>query len=298
MEYKNKREYEKASAEALEMLRKIDFIIRKQRESNLGMEMFRKVSDEKKEGKLTKSISKVEFPKDGGIISYFSNEEYPMKGFSCSETVENVDEMKKQGMALLKRLKGILSGNKVKATLFYLVFRKQINEVGKGFIESLWFLIRRYKSKPFLYCKCVREVYRVFNIFILIEKEDSKEILAKIRDLTCMTLEFDDAYRYRFQDILSEVNIEQLKKDPVKELNRLLDILISRDESLKEKWQMVQKFVHLIRFKKDLRVFITRFIDELNMDEIRMDELDLYHCETKQAYLWPKKRKNNIKTEC
>ena len=56
----------------------------------------------------------------------------------------------------------------------------------------------------------------MFNI--LIEKEKKpwlKEKWEKIRDLVCLILEFDNAYRFRFQDVLSEIRLEEIKPTEV-----------------------------------------------------------------------------------
>jgi hypothetical protein len=294
-------EFKEAAIETLKMLQKVNFIIKKQRESEIGMEMLKSVGEEAKKTKCPpKTIERVEFPQEGGMLSFLEGCEYPKKGFACSETVENVDEVKKQAMSIVRGIERIVGGSKLKTLLLYILFKRQIKEMIYAFTGTLFAIIRRYRSKPILYCDCVREIYRVFNIFILIERDEKKqEFLEQLRDIVCMVLEFDDAYRYRFQDIYPEIDYKAIKEDPIKEIRRVGEIFIEREEnsSMKKKWEMFNKFIGLIRFKKDMKLFVERFITEIDMDKIKMDEADSFHCQIKEGYMWTNLIKKIIKKE-
>jgi len=289
----NKDEYSKAAEDVLDMLRRVNFIISKQRLSGAGMDMIKhKAPEGLDEGKTTKSVKRVEFPKEGGIFVFYSDDELPSKGFPCSETVENVDEMKKEGKAIAWGIQRIISGSKLKTFLLFLIFRKQVWEMARAIVESMWALIKRYRSKPIMYCQCVREIYRVFDIAIVREDDQIvRGVIEKIRDIVCMFLEFDDAYRYRFQDVFIELNQEEFNRNPERELIRIMDILISRDTIVpKNKWEMVKKFISLMMVQKRIRKIITNMVREINLKEIAMDEIDNHYSQIKGGYLWPTKR--------
>ena len=58
----------------------------------------------------------------------------------------------------------------------------------------------------------VKELYRLFNLIIERERADvMKEKWRKMRDIACFILEYDEAYLIRFIDIISEINLEEMK---------------------------------------------------------------------------------------
>ena len=81
-------------------------------------------------------------------------------------------------------------------------------------VDYLYPVLQKHFLKPEKYSKPVREVYRLFDILIARMKyQGTKERWAKIRDMVCFGLEFDSAYRFWFQDILKEIDLEQIKMD-------------------------------------------------------------------------------------
>ena len=81
-------------------------------------------------------------------------------------------------------------------------------------LEIYYPILEKYFLKPEAYSKPTREIYRLFDILIARMKyQGTKERWAKIRDMICFGLEFDSAYRFWFQDILKEIDLEQIKMD-------------------------------------------------------------------------------------
>ena len=81
-------------------------------------------------------------------------------------------------------------------------------------IDIYYPILTKYFLKPEAYSKPTREIYRLFDILIAKEKNTGmKEKFTKIRDMACFVLEYDSAYRFRFQDILGEIDLSQIKLD-------------------------------------------------------------------------------------
>jgi len=142
---------------------------------------------EKREGpKGEKTLEiRVEYPKEGGRLTHIEGEKHPFPGFPDKEEVLDIGMIKRMVPAAINA--------------YYPYFSRHILD-------------------PKKYCRSVREVYRLFNI--LIEREEKAEgrtkltdIWPKVRDMVCVILEFDNAYRFRAQDIAAEANIEELKLD-------------------------------------------------------------------------------------
>lgn len=101
-----------------------------------------------------------------------------------------------------------------------------------------------------------------------------------------MALENDSAYKFRLQDILPEVNVEAFKKNPAKEIKRVLDILLYREDTddLVPRWETLGKIVIYASKNKKARKLLIRFLSELDMDKIKPDEADWYFCLRRRMY--------------
>ena len=119
----------------------------------------------------------------------------------------------------------------------------------------------RFYLKPQNLCPTAREL-------IKLPFGETAKIMAHI-------FEYDDAYRYRLQDVMSELNKENLFKNPRKELSRLVDLLIVRDtaQNMRDKFKTVKLFLWLlVPFK---RKFL-KSIKDLDLDKMKFDEDDRY----------------------
>ncbi len=164
-----------------------------------------------KETGETALIEKIEFPKEGGVLMYMKGFKYPYRGFPFYEFVEKLDIIKKILKGFLGRVHYHLRTNRRR--IFTLIpsmwFLKRI---AFSLLYSFYRVIERFRIKPHRYCKAVREIYRVFNIMIEREKNpEMRDKIRQLRDFICMFLEFDNAYRFRLQDIIEEVNIDEIK---------------------------------------------------------------------------------------
>lgn len=123
----------------------------------------------------------VEMPKEGGMLAHIG-QEFPIKGIPWKDKVYGVGAMKR-------------------------LARLTLNHAYKK-------LIRKHRPPVNEMSNVSREIYRVFNV--MIERENSprmKDMWLKIRDIICMVLEYDNAYRFRFQDFFEEIDHSQIKFD-------------------------------------------------------------------------------------
>lgn len=283
---------EKEKARAFEFMQKINWILAQIRETEVGIMETKPSEDPNK-----KAIVRVVFPAEGGVLSYLDGIEHPMKGFCYGETVETVDEVKKTLMAFLNGFFSVLLKNKVRTILFSLLFRKQFEEMMRIMVIKSDYRMRRVRQKPIKYCRCAREVYRVFNL-MAIWYPQQKEFIESVRNIICMGLEYDDAYRFPLQDVIVEFNKTAGRKDIIKETRRLLDILIHRDSrGTEDQFGVIRKALILLRFRKSLKEALRRFFLELNLNEMKMDDLDNFHARFKEGYNWDHNEKEKEETK-
>ena len=77
--------------------------------------------------------------------------------------------------------------------------------------------LKSYVPDPNQYCPFVRELHRVLTELrdreVGPEDMGMKKKWTQIRDVLCMILEYDLAYRLRVQDILPEIDMDKVKLD-------------------------------------------------------------------------------------
>jgi hypothetical protein len=270
------KEKTEAKIQTFDFLQKLNFIKKKIRLSEEGM--FETVKPEP--DPLKKSVEKIDFPKEGGIFTYFEGIDLPVKGYADGETVERVDEAKKMAMTMLW---GLFRMSKIKFLLL-LIFKRQIEELGESLIISFWEYIHKYRPKENRYCKTVREILLLFETTDY--DVENKVLWHRIKDNICMVLEYDDAYRYRFQDIVEELNKEDFAKNPIKEMKRLFNIIAEREDSdvMRNKWKMISSYVFLLRLKPFFFKKLVEIVSLMELKEVKMDEADRYHAKLKVSY--------------
>ncbi len=205
------------------------------------------VKEEKKSLSLT--LKGVLFPENEGVLTYYNELENPFNGFIHWESVEIVDETKKFVMKFFR--------NKI-LFIFFLFYSELI-------LSAVNAHLKKIKNKPNRYCKFVRELYKNF-----------KKGRENLRDFFCMFLEYDDIYRFISQDILSELNKDNVKRNVIKELLRLCNILEERDLKgiFKEKIKDVKKGIRLLYFSRRLRNEIREMLLGINLDNVKLDKGD------------------------
>jgi len=111
-------------------------------------------------------------------------------------------------------------------------------------------------------------------------------------DALTLILEYDSGYRYRFQDIIAELNKEALAKNPAKEVMRLLDVLTFREGLGKaidpaSKWQKLKRLIPLLFFVcPKIKRQVVKILTEMNIDEVKFDKSDLYWINKNSCHLF------------
>lgn len=121
----------------------------------------------------------LDFPKEGGMYSHIPGEKYPFPGMPDEKIVSQI--------ATLKRMMPVAC-------------------------KYAWIALRDNIPETNLYSRPVREVHRVMSL--VREREGNTEMRGKwteIRDIICMMLEFDDAYRFRLMDAMKEINLKEFE---------------------------------------------------------------------------------------
>lgn len=148
-----------------------------------------------------------------GIILHIQGATYPKKGFPMPESVAAINIIKTIILQLLKFPIFLLLVNKNKLlTTFNIVFDKAFSP---------------YKLSPEYLCPTAYNFAKVVAEFLL-SLGYNHPLSVSFGYNIAHVLEYDDAYRYRLQDILSESSHEALTQNTHQEIKRLIKILETR----------------------------------------------------------------------
>lgn len=236
--------------------------------------------------KDTNPITKIEFPDEGGVLTYMQGFEHPFPGYPYHEFVEKIDSIKKFTRQLLSGFYHELKGSKWKL-LTLLPALWMVKKFVRAYTFTIGRLVERFVIKPERYCMFVRELHRAFSLERLGESENERNFRLRLRDTVCMILEFDNAYRFRAQDILGELDKESLRN--TKEVIRLLDLMSSREASqeIRDTWTLLKIGVRgYIAFDWQLQKLLKSVLRELNLEKVRLSEGDKEFCTPRKDYVF------------
>lgn len=229
-------------------------------------------------------LVKVEFPEQGGVLTYMENHEHPYKGFPVGESVEKIDAMKKMMRSVLSSLFHSFK-KRSKFQLFFLLFVPWIfTDLVDAVLNTCYRMVDRFKIKTIRYSDAVREIHRSFSIEYY-GIDNTKRFM--VRDVMCMLLEMDNAYRFRFQDIIVELDKENLKKNTAKEIIRLFALMSSREKTqeVKDTWKLVQHFLPTyFRINKSFKQNVIDVLSGLDLQKIALSVEDKHYCENRMDY--------------
>lgn len=230
------------------------------------------------EGQINNIVTSIEYPEEGGILVYRQGDKYPSKGWPFFDAVFAVDIVKRVAFNAVRFL--ISSPVRYFVPLFFLLpgfLKKKIISKAIYYFSDLTYAVVFSRSgtyiKPQYFCTMVREIYRVG-----VEMASDDEGLYNLVRAICMVLEFDDAYRYRLQDMVMLINKDDLLDNPARELNRVFAIAAARGKETSDRFSAFAKVLPFIFAIKSIREPLVSFFSKVDLEKLYLDEYDWYKC--------------------
>lgn len=233
-------------------------------------------------------LTRVEFPEEDGVLTYMAGYDYPYRGYPYYEFVDKIDIIKKISRGIQSGFYHGLKQSKLKWLLIALIPTLG-RSVFWAFCYSFDRLVARTPMRVNRFSESVRELHRAASISWGDETQELSDLRKMLRNIECMILEFDNAYRFRFQDLVVEIDKDALRKNPRKEINRLMDIWISREsvEDVKNSWVLLKLFNNwYLRFDRGLRQMIVRVLLELDPEKCKLSVEDKYFATPRVDYIF------------
>lgn len=213
---------------------------------------------------------------DKGIFLYLKGAEYPQKGLTSAEAMWAVNMVKRN---FIEAVKTFSMKTFLPAWLLFLFYRKKtkvavLEKLLGSFNRQSWGIISPFVLKSDYLTPCAQEILW-FSYSFLMNMGISADNADRFAVTIAHAVEYDNAYRYRIEDIFSETTKVKLMEDPKGEIKRLLKIMAERDSAnVHAKFRMVvlgMAFMMLF-FKK---AFLTA-INEIDVRKLALDEADRY----------------------
>ena len=227
----------------------------------------------------------VDIPKEGGIYRKYKDVLFNMKGFPQPNLIYRVDIVKKYTMAIIENLaqKWVLIPlslaffypKKLKVKLLSRFIQSYIN-LANGSLESVYY-------KENYYCKFSREIRKSIYVFLTSYGVNS-ELSENFAKVIATIFEHDDAYRFRVQDILSEITKRELLKNPKQTLEKMIKIFSEREQRVLPKFISAFYLLKYLFLMKSFRQSFRKAVLWTDFKELQFDEGDKYHATIWSTY--------------
>jgi hypothetical protein len=216
-------------------------------------------------------FERAEYPETGGVYLYFTGLKYPKKCFPFMDAINAIQ--------MVKRI-----------TRLFLAIGWQAIFINSGRIIDEYVRLCDWQLRPIYwkdekrYCISAGELRKFVENFLINIFSDGIPIAVRFNRAKSMAkiianiIEWDNAYRYMMQDMMSETNSYRLYKKPRKELKRLAEIFKQRSQSaVSEKIGHGLKIVMMALLIPKVRSAWKEALKQSTFSRLQMDDADAHH---------------------
>lgn len=245
-------------------------------------------------------------PPEGGTFTKFYGCSFLFKGAPFKNIVEGISMSKSMISELPREIVARSFLLKIILALFVIFAPGRLIHYARIYVNAiLAHSIRRFPFPRERYNTLTNEMRRALERAIDLElkrkgvtkiklqeseptKHEFYQLVLDIAEFVFLFIEHDNAYRMRLQDIMEEVDKLNVSRSIVREMSRLLDIAIERENpynGIRHKWiQMKKLVIPALMLNKDLRRLVKAFFLELDIPKVSLDESDWYFCLKRRGY--------------
>ena len=227
-------------------------------------------------------LERAEIVTDHGSRLFFKGMKFPIKGWPYMEAIFVCNIVKRQTMMiafslarkefLLPALAFIFTPFKFKIKILE-NFLKHYNRNADYLLNDI-FLEEKYMIE------CSREIRKFIRNF-LNEIGISKEASEKTAEIFSHLIEYDDSYRYRFEDLMSETSQYLMMKSPTKEIQKIIAFHAEREVGsghiISPKFKSFASIMSFILFIPKIRRAFKHAVLKSDFKNFQLDEADIYH---------------------
>lgn len=211
-----------------------------------------------------RKVFKIERCPEGGLLTYFEGEKYPVHGALTDEALWATEMLKKYIIGWIRMLAG--SPQRYFIPLLVPFFKRVAQQWLSQFSRYSEAVVARYVESELL-SPAVKEFYRVCMKLW----PEWKLIILGI----CAILENDKYYRWVWQDLMMVANRLIMINRPAREMVKLISIFLRREKRPEYK---ELKWLKLFFWIPCVRRTISEFAREADFEKFKMDRYDFHQC--------------------
>lgn len=213
---------------------------------------------------------------NNGLIMHVQGMQYPEKGLAPTKDIFAINQVKRLIIESLRYLKYITPSLIVFALIPY---KYKISFLNKA-IHSFNLVTFKMVSPSILQFQHLTPMAKELYFFLdrFLHKVGIKHaIREQFIEIFINIINFDNAYRYRLQDIFLETTIEKLQ-NPRKELTRLFGILAERDPNIAvtSKFKMFLQVFSIILLHPRIKRAYLFALEDLDITKVQPDKADWF----------------------
>ncbi len=228
---------------------------------------------------------KIDVGPHGGMLLWHEGVPFPKKGFPYPEALWAVNIIKRQTMMLVMSFarKELLAPIGIFCLLPYSMKLSYIQNLLDRYCWNSDYILSNVYLKERYMTPCAKELMKMMDLF-LVKIGISSETAHKTAKIFAHLVEYDDAYRYRIEDIFSETSKQELLDRPIHTMRKLIGLIKAREKEVGDKFiafgNMAVLALLLPRFRKAFRSAVKHSEFEL----LQLDEADRYHVLVRTGY--------------
>lgn len=230
-------------------------------------------------------IERIEYPESGGIMVYKKGLKHPTKGFVFPEALSAINQAKRAMMTFidLLQIKPIAFGMCTLLIMPWSVKRRALDHIGRILNRSMLWPVRPFLLKDQYLTPVATEVLKFCGSFF--KRLGIRKWGGLARSLSAI-IEYDFAYRYRLEDIMSEASKEKMLDEPEDEMKRLAEIYLEREQAPGQKKKMFYALwlIRIALWFKPVRTAFIESIKEMDFEKMSLDVADRYHVLHRAGY--------------
>ena len=237
--------------------------------------------------------------KGEGILAYYEDHPFPMKGHPYPEACEANNIVKKLTIGSLMSLAApeAIPSFFGFALLPYKRKIKWLNKILTNYCIMADYALRSHYLKREYYNTTSKELWKFISHFLR-NLGISLELSEKCGKIMATLLEYDDAYRLRVADIFTETNQAEMLYNPRKELLKVMEIYAKREKAgITEKLISVSKVLSYLLWLPRIRNAFTSAFRSTDIENLRLDEGDKYYALKRGDYDFMGKEEEQRKQE-
>ncbi len=231
-------------------------------------------------------FERFDFPPSGGMFCYVQGALYPKKGFPFPEAAVAFNQAKRLFIELL-RLSNFPEF-RVLFVLAFLPFKRKVallQKLIRFYLDLVHNICIPYVVKPSFMTPVAQEIQLMTSLFL--EGIGIGDTEAKMfAQIFANIIQYDDAYRYRIQDVFSDFTKEQMIASPRKTIQSMMRLIQKREHytRVSDKFLFLINLLTLALFLPKIRKVFTVVIQSCNWEKLQYDDADRYWVAFRDGY--------------